>query len=64
VKIRDVDRELAVPTGAGLPPRRFLSRRLVWHTAGILIAAAVLWLIFRAYRQPEFLIDFANFRLC
>jgi hypothetical protein len=64
VNIPDGDRGLATQTGAALPPRRLLSRRLVWHTAGLLLAAALLWLIFRAYRQPEFLIDFANFRFC
>jgi hypothetical protein len=51
-------------TAAALLPRRLLSRRVIWHTAGLMLAVAVLWLIFRAYRQPEFLIDLANFRLC
>jgi len=44
--------------------RRVLTHRLLWHTLGILLAAAVGWLVFRAYRQPELLIDFVNMRLC
>ena len=41
-----------------------LSRRLVWHSLGLIVAVAVAWLIFRGYRQPEFLLDLANMRLC
>jgi len=41
-----------------------LSRRIVWHALGLVIAALVAWLILRGYRQPEFLLDFANMRLC
>jgi len=41
-----------------------LSRRTLWHTAGLLIALALAWLILRGYRQPEFLLDFVNLRLC
>jgi hypothetical protein len=58
------ERDLYMQTAAALLPRRLLSRRVIWHTAGLMLAVAVLWLIFRAYRQPEFLIDLANFRLC
>ena len=43
---------------------RVLSRRIVWHALGLVIAALVAWLILRGYRQPEFLLDFANMRLC
>ena len=50
--------------GAASEPRRFLSRRVFWHSAGILLALAVAWLVFRAYRQPDFLIDFVNMQLC
>jgi hypothetical protein len=50
--------------GAASGTRRFLSRRTLWHTAGLLIALALAWLILRGYRQPEFLLDFANMRLC
>ena len=39
-------------------------RRVVWHAVGLVIAALVAWLILRGYRQPEFLLDLANMRLC
>jgi hypothetical protein len=51
-------------SGAASGTRRFLSRRTLWHTAGLLIALALAWLILRGYRQPEFLLDFVNMRLC
>jgi hypothetical protein len=41
-----------------------LSRRLVWHSLGLIAAALVAWLIFRGYRQPELLLELANMRLC
>jgi len=50
--------------GAAHEPRRFLSHRVFWHSVGLLLALAVAWLVFRAYRQPDFLIDFANMQLC
>ncbi len=45
-------------------PLAFLSRRIVWHTLGIVIAIAVAWMIFRAYREPEFLLDLMNMSWC
>jgi hypothetical protein len=39
-------------------------RRVVWHAVALVIAALVAWLILRGYRQPEFLLDLANMRLC
>ena len=50
--------------GATATPRRFLSQRAFWHLAGILLALAVAWLVFHAYRQPDFLIDIVNMQLC
>ena len=44
--------------------RPLLARRVIAHTLGILVAAAILWLAWQGYRQPELLIDFANTRLC
>jgi len=41
-----------------------LSRRLVWHLLGLIVAVLVAWLVFRGYRQPELLLDFAQMRLC
>jgi hypothetical protein len=40
------------------------SRRLVWHLIGLIAAGLVAWLVFRGYRQPELLLDFAQMRLC
>ena len=37
--------------------RRFFSRRTLWHTVGLAIALALAWLLLRAYRQPDFMID-------
>jgi hypothetical protein len=39
-------------------------RRLAWHAVAMLLAAVVAWLIFAAYRQPDFILDFAGMRLC
>ncbi|MEO8346113.1 MAG: hypothetical protein ABI607_10490 [Betaproteobacteria bacterium] len=50
--------------GAASPLRRFLSRRAFWHSAGLLLALAIAWLVVRAYRQPEFMIDLANMQFC
>jgi len=44
--------------------RRLLSRRVFWHTLGLLIALVLAWLVFRAYRQPDFMLDLMNMRLC
>ena len=54
----------ATEDGATAMSRRFFSRRAFWHSAGILLALAVAWLVFRAYRQPDFLLDLANMQLC
>ena len=50
--------------GAASEPRRFFSQRAFWHSLGLLLALAVAWLVFRAYRQPDLLIDIANMQLC
>jgi hypothetical protein len=50
--------------GAAAELRRFLSRRAFWHSLGLLLALAIAWLVFRAYRQPDFLIDIVNMQLC
>ncbi len=44
--------------------RRPLARRIVGHTLGLIAAALIAWLVMRAYRQPELLLDLANMRLC
>jgi len=36
----------------------------VWHTVGLLVAAALAYLIWRGYQSPDFLLDLGAFRLC
>lgn len=38
--------------------------RLAWHMVALLLAIAVAALVFAAYRQPDFILDFAGIRLC
>ncbi len=42
----------------------FFNRRRLGHVVALLLALAVAWLVARAYRQPGFILDFANFLLC
>jgi hypothetical protein len=44
--------------------RRLFAQRAFWHSVGLVLALAVAWLVFRAYRQPDFLIDLVNLQLC
>ena len=39
-------------------------RRVVWHAIAVVAAAAVAWLVFAAYRQPDLILDLAVMRLC
>jgi hypothetical protein len=39
-------------------------RRALWHALAVVLAVAVTWLIFTAYRQPGFILDVASLRLC
>lgn len=53
--------------GAAIPRRPFASRLsmpAVFRAVAIAIAALIALLVLYAYRQPEFLIDFVNLRLC
>jgi hypothetical protein len=50
--------------GAAGRLRRFLSQRAFWHSLGFLLALAIAWLVMRAYRQPDFMIDLANMQFC
>jgi len=34
------------------------------HVVALIIAAAIAGLVFAAYRQPDFILDFAGIRLC
>jgi hypothetical protein len=47
---------IAMPRGAGW--------RVARHAIAMLLAAALAWLVFSAYRQPDFILDFAGMRLC
>lgn len=38
--------------------------RTLRHVLAWLTAAALLWLVFAAYGQPEFILDVASLRLC
>jgi hypothetical protein len=39
-------------------------RRTVWHVVVMIAAAALAWLVFAAYRQPDLILDLAAMRLC
>lgn len=52
--------EASTPTA----PRSAGLRRVAWHALGLVAAALLAWLILRGYRQPEFLLELANMRLC
>jgi hypothetical protein len=57
-----------LPGDGAAIPRRSLASRLsmsaVFRVFAIAIAALLALLVLYAYRQPEFLIDFVNLRLC
>jgi hypothetical protein len=38
--------------------------RAVWHTVGLILALLLAYAIWRGYQAPDFLLDFAAFRLC
>ena len=49
----------------GAAPRsRVFTRRRLWHLVALVLALLVAWIVMRAYRQPEFILDFANLLLC
>jgi cell division protein FtsB len=39
-------------------------RRVAWHALAVVAAAALAWLVFAAYRQPDLLLDLAALNLC
>ena len=45
-------------------PRRLSSRRVLWHTLGLVIGALIAWLIVLSYRQPGLVLDLSNMLLC
>ncbi|HEY6893332.1 MAG TPA: hypothetical protein VLG08_11995 [Casimicrobiaceae bacterium] len=44
--------------------RGLRATRAAWHVVALLLALAIAWLVFAAYRQPDFILDFAGVRLC
>jgi hypothetical protein len=50
--------------GASQGVRRMLLRRPVWHTAGLLLALGLAWLLLQAYRQPALMLELSGLRLC
>jgi hypothetical protein len=51
-----------LPSSENATPRA--GARVAWHALAMLLALAVAWLVFAAYRQPDFILDFAGIRLC
>ena len=49
-----------MPGVTGLPG----ARPMLWRAVALVIGAAVAWLVFTAYSQPEFILDVASLRLC
>ena len=47
-----------------MPRRRLLSRRTIWHTIGLVLAALLTWLLMRAYRDPALILELSSWRLC
>jgi cell division protein FtsB len=39
-------------------------RRIAWHAIAVVAAAALAWLVFTTYRQPDLILDLAVMRLC
>ncbi|MGH6784865.1 MAG: hypothetical protein ACREBP_09620, partial [Sphingomicrobium sp.] len=55
--------EPSASDGAALPRRSPLTPRALAHTVGLALAALLTWLVWRSYRDPAFLLDFANLTL-
>jgi hypothetical protein len=48
--------------GTSLRPRAVY--RTAWHAIAVVAAAAIAWLVFSAYRQPDLILNLADLRLC
>jgi len=60
-----VDRVTLTPAAEARDGRaRVAARRTLWRWLGLVLAATIAWLLVVAYRQPEFVLDLANLRLC
>ncbi|HQU49109.1 MAG TPA: hypothetical protein PLM09_08290 [Casimicrobiaceae bacterium] len=50
---------------AGTEPSSSVRPARAWlHAAGLIAAGVIAWLLWLGYRQPGFVLDFANLSLC
>ncbi|HKU86606.1 MAG TPA: hypothetical protein VJV77_09735 [Casimicrobiaceae bacterium] len=54
----------AIPAGTPLQTHGRAGHRTAWHAIAVVAAAAVAWLVFTAYRQPDLILNLADLRLC
>lgn len=54
----------ASSVGTTLHPHSRAGYRTAWHAVAVLAAAAIAWLVFNAYRQPDLILNLADLRLC
>jgi hypothetical protein len=50
--------------GTSLHPHPRAVYRTAWHAIVGVAAAAIAWLVFSAYRQPDLILNLADLRLC
>lgn len=43
---------------------QFRVPRAIWHSIGLIVAVLIAYLVWRGYQSPDFMLDFASFRLC
>jgi len=43
---------------------RLRFQRATWHTVGLIVAALLAYAIWRAYQNPDLLLDLSALRLC
>jgi hypothetical protein len=54
----------ASPLGTSLHQHPRAVYRTTWHAVAVVAAAAIAWLVFSAYRQPDLILNLADLRLC
>jgi hypothetical protein len=54
----------ASPLGTSPHPHPRAVYRTTWHAVAVVAAAAIAWLVFSAYRQPDLILNLADLRLC
>lgn len=54
--------ESAAPAGPEISPKR--RSHMLWRWLGLVLALLLAWALVRAYQAPDFVLDFAVFRLC